>query len=67
MNKSLIKIGLLIVTTTLIGIGTNTSSRVLATPAEAKMHLDEGIKALQGGDTNGAMTHVKAAESALSG
>jgi hypothetical protein len=31
------------------------------------MHLDEGIKALHGGDTNGAMTHVKAAESALSG
>ena len=70
MNKSFIKIGLVIVTTTLIGIGTviaNSSSRVLATPAEAKMHLDEGIKALHGGDTNGAMTHVKAAESALSG
>lgn len=58
----MIKIGLLIVTTTLIGIGTviaNSSSRVLATPAEAKMHLDEGIKALQGGDTNGAMTILK--------
>jgi cellobiose-specific phosphotransferase system component IIA len=69
MNKSLIKIGLLIGTTTLIGIGTviaNSSSRVLATPAEAKMHLDEGIKALQGGDTNGAMTHLKAADDKLS-
>jgi hypothetical protein len=31
------------------------------------MYLDEEIKALHGGDTNGAMTHVKAAESALSG
>jgi hypothetical protein len=34
---------------------------------EAKTHLGEGIKALQSGDTNSAMTHVKAAESALTG
>jgi cellobiose-specific phosphotransferase system component IIA len=34
---------------------------------EAKTHLDEGIKALQSGDTDSAMTHIKAAKSALAG
>ena len=58
-----------IVTTTLLGIGAviaNSDSLVLATP-EAKMHLDEGINALQSGDTETALTHVKAAQSALTG
>ena len=37
---------------------TSTSS----SSGEAKMHLDEGIKALQSGDTNGAMMHLKLAD-----
>lgn len=69
MNKNIRNRGILIVATTLLGIGAviaNSDSLVLATP-EAKMHLDEGINALQGGDTETAMTHVKAAQSALTG
>ena len=41
--------------------GTSTS----ASSTEAKMHLDEGIKALQGGDTNGALMHLKLADQKL--
>jgi hypothetical protein len=69
MNKNIRNRGKLIVATTLLGIGAviaNSDSLVLATP-EAKMHLDEGINALQSGDTEKAMTHVKAAQSALTG
>ncbi len=33
----------------------------------AKMHLEEGIKALQSGDKEGAMTHLTAAQQAMSG
>ena len=33
----------------------------------AKMHLDEGIKALQGGDQQGALMHLGAADQALGG
>ncbi len=33
----------------------------------AKMHLEEGIKALQSGDKQGAMTHLTAAQQAMSG
>jgi hypothetical protein len=32
-----------------------------------KMHLEEGIKALQNGDKQGAMTHLSAAQQAMSG
>jgi hypothetical protein len=35
--------------------------------ASAKMHLEEGIKALQSGDNQGAMMHLKAADNALGG
>jgi hypothetical protein len=69
MNKNIRNRGKLIVATTLLGIGAviaNSDSLVLATP-EAKMHLDEGINALQSGDTETALTHVKAAQSALTG
>jgi hypothetical protein len=31
----------------------------------AIMHFDEGMKALQAGDTNGAITHFNAADQAL--
>ena len=57
----------MLIVVTLLGIGTviaNSASLVFATP-EAKMHLDEGISALQSGDTETAMTHVKAGQSAL--
>jgi hypothetical protein len=37
------------------------------TASSGKMHLDEGIKALQNGDTNGAMMHLSIADKALSG
>lgn len=70
MNKNVTKSSILIVAATLLGIGTiiiNSGSHVSATSAEAKTHLDEGLKALQSGDTDSAMTHVKAAESALTG
>jgi LDH2 family malate/lactate/ureidoglycolate dehydrogenase len=70
MNKSVTKSSILIVAATLLGIGAiiiNSGSHVSATSAEAKTHLDEGLKALQSGDTDSAMTHVKAAESALTG
>ncbi len=33
----------------------------------AKMHLEEGIKALQAGDKDSAMTHLSAAQAAMSG
>ncbi len=33
--------------------------------SSGKMHLDEGIKALQGGDTQGAMMHLNLADKAL--
>ncbi len=69
MNQNVSKTSMLIVAIALLGIGTaiaNTGSPVSATPAETKMHLDEGIKALQSGDTNSAMTHLKAADELLS-
>src|SRR5919198_2358931 len=47
------------------GGGGNVTST--SSSGEAKMHLDEGIKALQGGDTNGAMMHLKLADQKLSG
>jgi cellobiose-specific phosphotransferase system component IIA len=68
MNKNIRNRGMLIVATTLLGIGAviaNSDSLVLATP-EAKMHLDEGINAIQSGDTETAMTHLKAADELLS-
>ena len=46
------------------GGGGNVTS-TSASSGEAKMHLDEGIKALQGGDTNGAMMHLKLADQKL--
>ena len=33
----------------------------------AKMHLEEGMKALQSGDTQGAMMHLKIADKILGG
>ena len=45
------------------GVGNVTSSST----GEAKMHLDEGIKVLQSGDTNGAMMHLKIAQQKLTG
>jgi hypothetical protein len=33
----------------------------------AKMHLEEGIKSLQSGDSQAAMIHLKAADKALGG
>lgn len=33
--------------------------------SSGKMHLDEGIKALQGGDKQGAMMHLNLADKAL--
>jgi cellobiose-specific phosphotransferase system component IIA len=67
MNKNLTKNSILIVAIALLGIGAviANSRSVSATP-EARMHLDEGIKALQSGDTNSAMTHLKAADGLLS-
>jgi cellobiose-specific phosphotransferase system component IIA len=69
MNRSVRKTSMLIAATALLGIGTvvvNSASHVSATPAEAKMHLDEGIKALQSGDTDSAMTHLNAVDELLS-
>jgi cellobiose-specific phosphotransferase system component IIA len=69
MNKNITKSSILIVAATLLGIGTiiiNSGSHVSATSAEAKTHLDEGLKALQSGDTDSAMTHLNAADEQLS-
>lgn len=44
-------------------IGTPSASAQAITP---KMHLDEGIKALKSGDSQGAMMHLNAAEQGLS-
>lgn len=44
--------------------GNMTTSDTSSSPA--KFYLEEGIKALQGGDTQGAMTHLTAAEQAMS-
>ena len=68
MNKS-IKDRYPILATTLSGIVAviaDSDGPLLATSAEANMHIDEGIKALQGGDTQAAMTHLKAADGLLS-
>jgi cellobiose-specific phosphotransferase system component IIA len=59
---------MLIVATALLVISTvivNSGSHVSATP-QAKTHLDEGIKALQSGNTDSAMMHLKAADELLS-
>jgi hypothetical protein len=32
---------------------------------QAKMHFDEAMKAFSAGDTNGTLTHLKAADEAL--
>src|SRR5919197_5085856 len=52
-------------TNTTAGGAANMTSTSSSTAGEAKMHLDEGIKALQSGDTNGAMMHLKLAEQKL--
>jgi hypothetical protein len=38
-----------------------------ADTSAAKLHLEAGIKALQGGDKQGAMAHLNAADQALNG
>jgi hypothetical protein len=43
-------------------IGTPLASAQAITP---KMHLDEGIKALKSGDSQGAMMHLTQADQAL--
>lgn len=48
----------------MIGGNMTTSNTSTST---AKMHLEEGIKALQSGDTQGAMTHLSLAQQAMSG
>src|SRR5919197_6733680 len=53
-------------TNTTAGGAANMTSTSSSTAGEAKMHLDEGIKALQSGDTNGAMMHLKLADDKLS-
>jgi len=45
--------------------GNQTGSASMA--STAKMHLEEGMKALQSGDTQGAMMHLKVADKILGG
>jgi hypothetical protein len=45
--------------------GNQTGSASMA--STAKMHLEEGMKALQSGDTQGAMMHLKIADKILGG
>ena len=52
-------------TSNMTGGGNVTSSSASSSTGEAKMHLDEGIKVLQSGDTNGAMMHLKIAQQKL--
>jgi exonuclease VII small subunit len=46
---------------------TNTSMSGNMTATSAKMQLEDGIKALQSGDKEGAMTQLTAAQQAMSG
>ena len=46
--------------------GNQTGSSASMT-STAKMHLEEGMKALQSGDTQGAMMHLKVADKILGG
>ena len=39
----------------------------ILTDQSAKMHLDEGIKAVKAGDNQGALMHLGAADKALGG
>ncbi|HET7345570.1 MAG TPA: hypothetical protein VFJ05_06835 [Nitrososphaeraceae archaeon] len=41
------------------------SAQTSSPTSSAKMHLDEGIKALQSGNTTGALMHLNAADQAL--
>ena len=43
------------------------SAPAFAQGVTPKMHLEEGIKALKAGDTQGALMHLDAADQALSG
>jgi hypothetical protein len=50
--------------TMMSGNQTGSSASMAST---AKMHLEEGMKALQSGDTQGAMMHLKIADKILNG
>ena len=49
------------------GASNMTAGSSTSMASTAKMHLEEGMKALQGGDTQGAMVHLKLADKTLGG
>ena len=49
------------------GASNMTASSSTSMASTAKMHLEEGMKALQSGDTQGAMMHLKLADKILGG
>jgi hypothetical protein len=49
------------------GGASNMTAGSASMASTAKMHLEEGMKALQSGDTQGAMMHLKVADKTLGG
>ena len=49
------------------GASNMTAGSSTSMASTAKMHLEEGMKALQSGDTQGAMMHLKLADKTLGG
>jgi hypothetical protein len=49
------------------GATSNMTAGSASMASTAKMHLEEGMKALQSGDTQGAMMHLKVADKILGG
>ena len=67
------KISMLVIATLIVGTIAGINSLAFAVSAngnsasQGNMHLDAGIKALQSGDTKGALMHLNQANSTLTG
>ena len=69
MNKNF-KVSILVVATLITGMMVSTTTPLAFSQAttnstggnQGNMHLDAGIKALQSGDTNGALMHLQQAQ-----
>jgi hypothetical protein len=75
MNKNF-KVSILVVATLITGMMVSITTTTLAFSQattnstggnQGNMHLDAGIKALQSGDTNGALMHLQQADKTLTG
>jgi hypothetical protein len=71
MSKAILTANFLVLAVSTIVAVSNFSNAGLASAqmstSSGKMHLDEGIKVLNGGDVKGALMHLKIADKILSG